>query len=237
MSEATIQVHQRDEIGKGFNKKLRREGWIPAVVYGAGKDPVPIKVERIQFLDLLRETGSENAVFLLELAGTGKQRHTMVRQIDADPITNRVLHVDFQRILMDEVVRVSVPIEIIGIPEGVKTHGGVLDFVTREIAIESLPGEIPPKIEIDVTALEIGDHVETGALDLPKGVTLMDEADRVIVSIAPPRHRGRGRGGRRDPHRGRDGGAGGHRERQGRGRGGRRRGLAPELSRLESGSR
>jgi large subunit ribosomal protein L25 len=187
MSEATIEVHQRSEIGKGFNKKLRREGWIPAVVYGAGKDPVPIKVERTRFLDLLRETGSENAVFLLELSGTGKQRHTMVRQIDADPITNRVLHVDFQRVMMDEAVRVSVPIELVGIAEGVKTHGGVMDFITREIAIESLPGDIPQAIELDVTALEIGDHVETGVLNLPKGVTLMDEADKVVVSIAPPR--------------------------------------------------
>jgi large subunit ribosomal protein L25 len=187
MSEATIEVHQRDDIGKGFNKKLRREGWIPAVVYGAGKDPVAIKVERTRFLDLLRETGSENAVFLLELSGTGKQRHTMVRQIDADPITNRVLHVDFQRVLMDEVVRVSVPIEIVGIAEGVKTHGGVLDFITREIAIESLPGDIPQKVEIDVTELEIGDHVETGALSLPSGVTLMEDTDRVIVAIAAPR--------------------------------------------------
>lgn len=187
MSEATIEVHPRDEIGKGFNKKLRREGWIPAVVYGAGKDPVAIKVERTRFLDLLRETGSENAVFLLELSGTGKRRHTMVRQIDADPITNRVLHVDFQRVMMDEVVRVSVPIEIVGVPEGVRTDGGVLDFVTREIAIESLPGDIPQSIELDVDALEIGDHVEIGELNLPKGLTLMEEADRTVVAIAAPR--------------------------------------------------
>lgn len=187
MSEETLEVHQRDEIGKGFNKKLRREGWIPAVVYGAGKDPIAIKVERTRFLDLLRDTGSENAVFLLELSGTGKRRHTMVRQIDADPITNRVLHVDFQRVMMDEVVRVNVPVELVGIAEGVKTHSGVLDFVTREIAIESLPGDIPQSIELDVTALEIGDHIETGALSLPKGVTLMDEDDKVVVSIAPPR--------------------------------------------------
>jgi len=187
MSEATIEVHQREEIGKGFNKKLRRDGWIPAVVYGAGKDPVPIKVERTRFLDLLRETGSENAVFLLELAGTGKQRHTMVRQIDADPMTNRVMHIDFQRILMDQVVRVSVPVALIGIAEGVKTHSGVLDFITREVAIESLPGDIPQTIELDVTELEIGDHVEMGALSLPKSVALMEEADRVVVAIAAPR--------------------------------------------------
>lgn len=187
MSETTIEVHQRDETGKSVNRRLRREGWIPAVVYGAGKDPVPIQVERTRFLELLRESGSENAVFQLELAGTGKKRHTMVRQIDADPITRRVLHVDFQRVLMDETVRVSIPIEIVGVAEGVKTHGGVLDFVTREIAIECLPGDIPNSVEIEVTPLEIGDHLETGDLELPEGVALMDEADKVVVSIAPPR--------------------------------------------------
>ena len=187
MSEAIIEVQQRDEIGKGFNKRLRRAGWIPAVVYGGGKGPVPIKVERTRFLDLLRETGSENAVFLLELAGTGKQRHTMVREIDSDPITRRVKHIDFQRVLMDEMVRVSVQIELVGIPEGVKTHGGVLDFVTREISIECLPGVIPNQFELEVSELEIGQHREAGDLDLPKGVTLLEEADRVLVSIAPPR--------------------------------------------------
>jgi large subunit ribosomal protein L25 len=157
------------------------------VVYGAGKDPVAIKVERTSFLDLLRATGSENAVFLLELAGTGKQRHTMVREIDSDPITRRIRHIDFQRVLMDETVRINVQVELTGTPEGVKTHGGVLDFVTREISVECLPGAIPQQFVLDVSDLEIGDHLEASDLDLPKGVELLEEEDRVIVSIAAPR--------------------------------------------------
>jgi large subunit ribosomal protein L25 len=187
MSEATIQVQERTDTGKGVNRKLRDQGWIPAVVYGGGKDPVAIQVDRRAFLDLLREAGSENAVFLLELAGTGKKRHTMVRQIDADPITRRVLHVDFQRVLMDEKVRITVPVEVVGVAEGVKTHGGVLDFVTREVAIECLPGDIPTNLEIDVTPLEIGDHLEVSDLVLPKGVELLEEPDRTVVSVAAPR--------------------------------------------------
>ena len=90
MSEATIQVEPREETGKGYNRRLRERGWIPAVVYGGGKDPVSIQVQKTKFLELLRETGSENAVFLLELEGTGKQRHTMMRQSEADPGTRRV---------------------------------------------------------------------------------------------------------------------------------------------------
>jgi large subunit ribosomal protein L25 len=187
MSEAILEVQPKEETGKNFNRRLRREGWIPAVVYGGGKDPVAIKVERKSFLDLLRATGSENAVFLLELAGTGKQRHTMIREIDSDPITRRVNHVDFQRVVMDEVVRVDVQIELVGIPEGVKTHDGVLDFITREVSVECLPGVIPQQIELEVSELEIGQHREASDLELPKGVTLLEEEDRVIVSIAPPR--------------------------------------------------
>lgn len=187
MSEVTIQVEPRQGTGKGHSRKLRQDGWIPAVVYGAGKDPVPIQVERVMFLDLLRKAGGENAVFLLELAGTGKSRHAMVREIDADPITSRVRHVDFQRLVMDQVVRVTVPIEVEGIASGVKNQLGVLDFMTREVGVECLPNRIPQVLTVDVSALEIGDHLELGDLELPDGVVLTDELDRVIVSVAAPR--------------------------------------------------
>ncbi len=187
MSEVTIQVEPREGTGKGQSRKLRQAGWIPAVVYGAGKDPVSIKVERATFLQLLRDAGGENAVFLLELAGTGKKRHTMIREIDADPITRVVQHVDFQRVIMDQVVRITVPVEVEGVAEGVKTHGGVLDFVTREVGIECLPSAIPQSLSVDVTEMEIGDHLELGDLTLPDGVVLTDEPDKVVVSVAAPR--------------------------------------------------
>lgn len=186
MSEVTIQVHEREKTGKGANRRLRSEGWIPAVVYGGDKDPVSIRVEKARFLQLLREAGSENAVFLLELVGADKKRHTMIREIDSDPITHQVLHIDFQRILMDEVITVSIPIELEGTPSGVKNQGGVLDFVTREVEIECLPGDIPAKVTLDVSALEIGDHLELEDIAFPGSVKLMEEPDRVVVSITAP---------------------------------------------------
>ena len=187
MSEATIQVQPREETGKGYNRKLRQRGWIPAVVYGAGKDAVPIQVEKTKFLELLRTTGSENAVFLLELEGTGKQRHTMIREIESDPVTRRVLHVDFQRVVMDQTVRITVPIELEGTPDGVKNQGGLLDFVTREVGVECLPSAIPGSLMLNVEELLIGDHRVVGDLTLPPGVEVTEELDRVIVSIAAPR--------------------------------------------------
>lgn len=183
MSEQTIEVHARQETGKNFNRRLRASGQVPAVVYGAGKKPVPIRVETRQIEDLLK-TGGENTVFLLKLSGTGKSRHTMIRELQTDSITGHMIHIDFQRVILDQKVRVSVPVEIVGDAVGVRTEGGFLDFVTRQVAVESLPGEIPQVIQLDVSPLHVGQHVEAEELELPDGVSLLDEPQRVIVSVA-----------------------------------------------------
>lgn len=187
MSELEIEVQQREATGKGPNRRLRTAGRIPAVVYGGGRDPLPIEVEKDRLRELLRSRGSEHAVFLLKLGGSGKSRHTMIREMQVDPVTREILHVDFQRVSLDQKVRVAVEVELIGVAEGVKNEGGVLDFVTREVEIESLPGEIPDRLTLDVSALHIGQHLEIGALEIPEGVTLLDEPEKVVVSVGHPR--------------------------------------------------
>jgi large subunit ribosomal protein L25 len=183
MQTQTIEVHPREETGKNANRRLRASGQVPAVVYGSGKDTVPIRVDRRKVEDLLRVAG-ENAVFLLELAGTDKSRHTMIRELQVDTLTGEMIHIDFQRVMLDQVVRVNVPIDIVGEPIGVRNEGGLLDFVTREIEIESLPTSIPASIELDVSGLHLGQHVEAGQLELPEGVKLLEDEERVVVSIA-----------------------------------------------------
>lgn len=187
MSEFTIEVEKREVEGKNANRRLRASGYIPAVVYGAKQDPVPIQVEKTTIFELLRQEGGEHSVFLLKLAGSKAERHTMVRELTVDPISRQILHIDFQRVLMTEKVRVPVPVEVLGEPEGVRNQGGVLDFVTREVEIECLPGDIPVKLEIDVSALEIGDHVEAKQIALPDKVELIDEPDRVVVAVSHSR--------------------------------------------------
>ncbi len=187
MSEFTIEVEKREVEGKNANRRLRASGFIPAVVYGAKEDPVPIQVEKTSIFELLRQEGGEHSVFLLKLAGSKAQRHTMVRELTVDPISRQILHIDFQRVLMTEKVRVAVPLELQGEPEGVRNQGGVLDFVTRELEIECLPGDIPVKLEIDVSTLEIGDHLEAKEISLPDKVELMEEPDRVVVSVSHSR--------------------------------------------------
>lgn len=179
-----ILVHTREETGKNANRRIRSRGDIPAVLYGAERDTVPIVVERRKMQEAFRHGASENTIFLLKRAESDQQRHARIREMQIDPVTREIQHIDFQRILMDQTIRVFVPIEAVGTAKGVKDEGGVLDTVTREVEVECLPGIIPEKIEVDVTALAIGDHVPAGALVLPEGVELQEDADRVIVSVS-----------------------------------------------------
>jgi large subunit ribosomal protein L25 len=183
MSELTIEVQKREKTGKGSNRRARSGGLIPAVVYGGGKDSVSIQIDRKSMLDLMKKAGSENPIYLLKLADSGNERHAMIREVQTDPISRQVLHIDFQRVLMDQKVRLQVPVELTGVAYGVKNQAAVLDFVTREVHIECLPGDIPKQIELDITGLHAGQHAEARDLKLPDGVTLLDEADRVICSV------------------------------------------------------
>lgn len=183
MSETTIEVQKRDIAGKSAARQLRRADLVPAVLYGGGRESVSIQVPKKQLLELFKSGGHENRIFLLKLAGTDKDRHAMIRDLQLDPMTNQIVHVDFQRILMTERVRVKVHLVLDGTPYGVRTEGGVLDFVNREVEIECLPATIPQEIHADVTELRVGQHLEAGALTLPQDVELTSDADMVIVSV------------------------------------------------------
>ncbi|MCP4203065.1 MAG: 50S ribosomal protein L25 [bacterium] len=187
MDELTLEVQRREQTGTGPNRRLRKAGLLPAVVYGGGKDSVPIQVDQKLIHRLLKEVGGENAVFLLKLAGTAKSRHTMVRKIDIDPISRQISHIDFQRIDMAQKVKVQVNIEVVGESIGVKTEDGVLDFVNRAVEVECLPDKIPQVIEVDVSGLHTGQHLEASDLVIPEGVEILDDLTKVIVSIAHAR--------------------------------------------------
>lgn len=187
MSEITVEVQKREETGKNANRRLRAAGYVPAVVYGGGRESVAIQVEMNVIHELLRQEGGEHAVFLLKMAGTDTSRHTMVRDIEIDSVSRQIMHLDFQRVLLTEKVRVPVAIELVGLATGVKNEGGVLDFITREVEIESLPGDIPPKLVLDVSHLEVGSHIEAGELEIPSSVTLLEEPGRTIVAVAHSR--------------------------------------------------
>ena len=188
MSEPIIEVEKRDRIGGGkISRRLAEEGLLAAVVYGGKKDSVPITVDRKSLLELINKATSENVIFLLKMAGTEKERHAMIKEMQVDPVSRELLHVDFLRVMMDEVLRVNVQVELEGSPIGIREEGGVLDFVTREVEVECLPRDIPDTLKVDVTDLHINQHVEVSELVVPEGVTITEEQDRVVASVVIPR--------------------------------------------------
>src|SRR5579885_2472233 len=126
MAELAIDVQKRSETGTNANRRLRQAGKIPAVVYGGGKDTVPIVLDRKTLIDLMKSGDNENAIVLLKLADSGQERHAMIRDMQVDPLTRQVVHIDFQRIVMDKKVKVQVPVELKGTAYGVKTEGGMI---------------------------------------------------------------------------------------------------------------
>lgn len=184
MSEATLVVEKREDTGKNAARRTRASGHIPAVVYGGGLDPVAIQVERKAIQNQMKSGRRDNAVFLLKLGETGKSRHAMIREVTTHSVSHQIIHLDFQRILMTDKVRVQVPIELTGLALGVKNEDGVLDFINREIGIECLPANIPAVIYFDVSELHLGQHAEVKDLELPDDLEVIDEPDKVLVSIA-----------------------------------------------------
>jgi large subunit ribosomal protein L25 len=187
MSEMSLQVEKRERTGKGGCRQARMRGLIPAVVYGSGKDSVPIQVDRKTFVEMMRKAGSENPILMLKLSDTGQERHAMIRDMQRNPVSRQVIHIDFQRIEMTDKVRVTVPVELAGTAYGVKVEGGLIDFVVREVHVECLPGDIPNHLELDVTELHAGQHAAAKDLKLPEGVALLDDPERVILSVVHAR--------------------------------------------------
>src|SRR6476661_7221200 len=170
MAEVSLEVVRRETAGKEIAKKLRAQGQVPAVVYGGHREPVAITVDRKSIAELIQKSEhGVRSIFLLKMSGTDQQRHAMIKDIQIDPISRKMIHVDFVRVMMDEVVRVNVPVHLSGVSRGVK-EGGVLDWQIRELHVECLPGAIPDAIEVNVDDIGVHDYVHVSDLKLPDGV-------------------------------------------------------------------
>jgi len=188
MKTIDLSVERRSAKGKNEARRTRAQGKIPAVVYGAGKPTVPITVDRKALSDAFRDGAGENAIFLLKLSGSDQSRHAMIRDLQRDPLSRKLLHLDFVRVLMTEKIRVKVALEVVGAAKGVKTEGGILDFVTREVEIECLPENIPAHLPIDVTELSIGDVLRVSQLPGVEGVEIVEDPEKVLVHVVHPTH-------------------------------------------------
>ena len=185
--DTTLEVTRRDQFGKNENVRLRRQGKIPAVLYGGQKgDAEPIAVDPKALLRILHSQSGANTLIALKLDGAADVR-VLVKEYQLDPVYHKLLHADFYRVAMDQVLRVTVPIQLTGEARGVKAEGGVVDFVHREIVIDVLPADIPGHITIDVSDLGLHDGVRVR--DLPTGDKWkpVSDADMLIVHVVAPR--------------------------------------------------
>jgi len=180
--EQYIEVQPREQLGKGHNRRLRKQGMVPGIVYGGDRGPIPIAISEKDVWNMLHAETGENTVRLLRLAGTDRQRHVMIKDYQMDPITRKILHADFYRVDVDQEVDVTVPIRIEGTPFGVKNEGGMMDFVHREVGVRCKVTDIPAEIVVDVTPLHIGDTVRVSDLELASG-EFTDPEDTLIVKV------------------------------------------------------
>ena len=183
MQELTVQ--QRGETGKQVAKRLRREGVVPGVLYGGAK-PEPVTVDPKTVLRIIH--GREGSTQLLNLTfeGADGTRMAIIRDLQFDPVSERLLHVDLQEVTADRAITVRVAVHPVGEAAGVREQKGILNVVLHELDVSCLPTMIPERIDADVTALMIGDVLTVGDLRAPEGVRIINDPGQAVVTVAAP---------------------------------------------------
>jgi large subunit ribosomal protein L25 len=185
MPEVVVAKPREGKFNKNAARRVRAAGKIPAVLYGAGHDPVAVEVDPKQISRILFSESGHNTIFDVKVAEQPTAK-AMIVDWQREPIKDHLIHIDLKRIALDKLLQVSVRVKLLGVPEGVKTHGGILDHVMREVEIECLPADIPSHIDVDVTGL--GMHGVLRVSDLPhvekiKFISPEDATVAHVVSI------------------------------------------------------
>jgi large subunit ribosomal protein L25 len=184
MADAVLTAERRSETGKGVAGRIRRQGLVPAVVYGLGDESVSISVSSRELSHILAGASGANTLITLRLDGS--EQLTLARQIQRHPIKGSLLHVDFVRVRADQAIQADVPVRLVGDAEGV-ARGGVLEQLVHAVGVEALPAKVPVEFEIDVSALEIGGSVHVRDITVPGDVTLRNDPDDLVAHISAPR--------------------------------------------------
>jgi len=177
-----IKADKRTELGKNAAGRLRRQGLVPAILYGESMTNVPLTLKKKDIIEILKSETGENTIF--KVTFDSEERDVMIKEVQINPITDELTHVDLIQISMDKPVRVSVPIELTGEPVGVKVEGGIADFLLRELEIECLPRQIPEAVKIDVSNLHLHQSFKVQNLQLPAGIKVLTEPQTAIVVIS-----------------------------------------------------
>lgn len=187
MHEVSLAATSRRETGKGSARSLRREGKVPAVIYGHGREPQPLSIEVKAVDKLLGIIGGETVLVDVEIDG-GNPVKAIVREVQRNPVRRAdVIHLDLYAVLADELIDVEVPVHVIGTAEGVRNQGGVLDLHLHRVTVRCLPADIPEHIEVDVNALTVGTAIHVHELAVPKGATIMNDPNVSVVGVLAAR--------------------------------------------------
>lgn len=187
ITDTVLQAIPREDRGKNSARRLRADGRVPVAIYGEGLDAVAASVNARDLGALLRSDAGRHAIFTLAVDGADSSP-VKIHQMDIDPVTSRVYHLDLMRISLTSTTRVSVPLEFVGEPVGVKEGGGILDAHLHAVDIECLPRDIPSNISVDVSGLGVGDHLYVSQLEVDTdAVTILTDGEHLVVSVAAPR--------------------------------------------------
>jgi large subunit ribosomal protein L25 len=189
--EAILEAKARDSFGKNEARRTRREGRVPAVVYGASgeggsRDATAIAVDPRALLKILHSESGANTLISLKLGGGGDAR-VLIKEYQLDPVTHAVLHADFYRVRMDRTIHVTIPVTVKGEPKGVKQQGGLLEFIRREIEVECLPADIPEHVEVDISELMLHEGVRVRDIAVDAKWKSVSDPDMMLVHVILPK--------------------------------------------------
>ena len=185
MSTASLSASVRTETGKGAARKIRQSGNIPAVIYGHGREPQSLMLNARETDKLLKSIAISSTV--IELGIDGKVCRSLIREVQRHPFKRTITHIDFQELVVGETVSVHCPIVYVGVPEGVRLEGGLLDQIMHQLHIQVDPSAIPNHIDVDVSALKVGKSLHVSDLTLPAGIKVLDEPGTTVCIVQVPK--------------------------------------------------
>ena len=185
--QLVVSVDPRDYRGKNACRRLRTTGMVPGNVYGMNLDSFAVAVEARRVEEILRLGSGRNTIFTLSLGEGEESRAVMLRELQRDPVSERLVHVDFLRVDPKKTVQVRIPVRLVGTPEGVKNEGGVIDFVHRLVEVACMPSSIPEHLDVDVSHLHNNQNVAVKDLQTEAGVEILDDPETILAVVAAPR--------------------------------------------------
>ncbi len=188
MEEISLEAELREGTGRAKVKDLKEAGFLPGIVYSQGKDAISVKISRSILLKLMHQHRLENTVINLKIKDgkLAKGRSCLVKEIQHNPVSEEIIHVDFNEISLTKAIKVNVPVETVGEAVGVKKEGGSLENLLWEIEVECLPTSIPKNIQVNIATLKMGEAIHVKDLVLPEGLKVLNDPTAVVLHVIAP---------------------------------------------------